>query len=153
MLVEAYTALQASPEQLEAMAGRDEYFLFAPLLAIALKDAGKTDDATAVLDRARDSAQAAFGRLEPTQAAILARILAVEGNRDQALRMLARAVQDDWIPDPPELLTDIAADPAFRDLRADPRFNPLRLHILQTVDRERRKLGAIDVSEISRGDR
>ena len=152
-LVEDYTALQASPEQLEAMAGRDEYFLFAPLLAIALKDAGKTDDATAVLDRARDSAQAAFGRLEPTQAAILARILAVEGNRDQALRMLARAVQDDWIPDPPELLTDIAADPAFRDLRADPRFNPLRLHILQTVDRERRKLGAIDVSEISRGDR
>jgi hypothetical protein len=118
--------------------GEPEYFLYiAPLVTIALNQNGHRREATDLIAAAEAAAKSNLRNGKAESSALLARVYAVEGRKEDALSLLAAAVSRKWLPQPPMLLTDIARDPAFASVKADPRFERSRKQILDTIARMR----------------
>jgi hypothetical protein len=139
-LADMYLSLKLSPDQFSSMAAGDgpEHFLYVgPLLAVALREIAHAQDAGALLSLADERARERLKDSEPLSSVLLARIYAVEGRKEDALALLAAAINRGWLPQPPELQVDLHNDPPLASLKGDPRFERLRQQILGTISRER----------------
>lgn len=139
-----YKKAAASPEEMIAIAGSDlDFVKLAPFIALGLEQAGDREEAARVLAAAEHILT--NGRVERrrTQQALAARVHAVQGRRVQSLAELGDAVRRGWLPTPPQLLTDIALDPAFASIKSDPKFLAARQHIRAHLARERAELGPV----------
>jgi adenylate cyclase len=137
--LDMYLSLKLSPEGFANLTGAEgpEHFLYlAPLVAVALKQSGRAQDANALLSLAETKAKG-HDSPAPLQAVLLARIYAVNGRKDDALPLLAGAINRGWLPALPELQVDLHSDPALAGLNGDPRFEKLRDQVLGTIARER----------------
>ncbi|MEO7276426.1 MAG: TIR domain-containing protein [Sphingomicrobium sp.] len=144
-LAEIYQSLNLTPAQFEQLIGPGQPFmLVAPIIAVALRTRNPTA-AARLLNMAENEATSGPDRSSVIQSALLARIYAAQGRGDAALGKLADAVNRGWLPAPPELLTDIATDPTFGELRNDPRFRRIREQILNRIRRERTELGPVNL--------
>ena len=139
-LANLYLSLGISPEDFQKLAIGDgpEHFLYvAPLVAIALKENGHLQESSALLALGESKANDLLTNGQPLSSVLLARIYAVQGRKEDALGLLASAVSRGWLPQPPDLLSDLHSDPAFASLKGEARFEKLREHILGTIARER----------------
>lgn len=143
-LARQYRAVASTPDQFERVVGRDRLVDLAPLVALALQDAGDAEQARALLARAeslaRSNEASAEGQVQ------LARIHAVQGRHDEALGLLSSAVRRGWLPTYVPVHMDIALDPPLLELRKDPRFEPLRQQILGHIKKERVELGPVKLN-------
>jgi TolB-like protein len=138
-LADMYLSLKLSPDAFEELAVGDgpEHFLYsAPLIAVALRESAHSADASALLARAETNAQARQRGGKPLDQVLLARVYALEGRKDDAIALLASAINRGWIPQPPELMVDLHTDPALAALKGDPRFEALRDRIMGVIARE-----------------
>jgi adenylate cyclase len=139
-LADLYLSLKMTPQAYTQLATGDgpQHFLYsAPLIAVALRDNGHAADAQGLLAIAEKKGKASLADGTPRSAALLARIYGAQGRKDQALSLLTGAVNRGWIPEPPDLATDLNYDPALAGLKGDLRFERLRQQILGTIARER----------------
>jgi tetratricopeptide (TPR) repeat protein len=151
-LADLYLSLKVTPEDYSKLASGDgpEHFLnTAPLVAIALRERGRGADATALLSLAETRAKTAAQDGKQDSAIRLAGIYATQGRMEDALPLLTSAINRGWLPQPPELMVDLADNPAFASLKGDPRFEALRQRILGRIARERAQ---VDMALIRRLD-
>jgi adenylate cyclase len=142
-LADMYLSLKLAPDAFEKLAAGDgpEHFLYsAPLIAVALRESGHSADAAALLALAETNAQARQRSGKPLDQVLLARIYALEGRKDEAIALLASAINRGWIPQPPDVMVDLFTDPALASLKGDPRFQALRDGIMGAIARERIKV-------------
>lgn len=142
-LADLYISMKLSPEQFLGVATGDgpEHFLYsAPLVALALRQNGHSQEAASLLTLAEVKAREGLRTGKPLNSVLLARIYATEGRKQDALSLLSNAVAKGWLPQPPELMMDLRSDPALTSLNGDPRFERLRSQILGTINRERAKV-------------
>ena len=138
MLADGYMSLGMTPEIYAGQFDDAEDFpSVVPALALSLKHTGHASEAQALLSLAATRGEALLKDGNANAAGWLSRIYAVQGRRDEAVSLLARAVDRRWLPPPPILHNDLATDPAFAILKGDPRFETLRQQILGTIARER----------------
>ncbi len=137
-LADMYLSLKLSPQEFARLCADDQFLLTAPIVAVALRQSDHTDDAKSLLVAAETVAKerAATDR-SPSSSALLARVYAAQGRTEEALPLLASAVNRNWLPTPPWLHVDPALDPAFAGMKGDARFERLRQQILGTIKRER----------------
>ncbi len=149
-LAQKYDALELTPDQLQSIMGPgpEGFVLLAPILAKALQGAGDMEEAGRILERG-EAAASSMPTSTPDRPAGFARIYAVEGRKVDALKQLKLAVERHWYPQAPELLNDIALDPAFASLRSDLRFQQLRQRILQNLERERAQVDQRLIDQLS----
>ena len=114
----------------------------APVVIIALREAGRTAEADRLLREADSAIRAVYGRGQVTFwfDAEAAAIRAVQGRTDEALSALERAIGRGWAHAGGTDLRDIANEPAFRSLRGQPRFERLRAGIAAHYARERAEI-------------
>ena len=137
-LADMYLSLNVSPSEFRKIASNQAHFLYvAPLVAIALRQNGHGEQAAELLAAADFEANSALRGGDPLGYALASRVSAVQGRKEEAISRLSTAVNRNWIPLPPLLLTDIALDPALASLRDDPRFERLRKQIFGAIKRER----------------
>ncbi|WP_344708322.1 tetratricopeptide repeat protein [Sphingomonas humi] len=115
----------------------------APTLAMALTAEGSDGEARYILRAAEREIGDPRGELSGEDLADLASIKAAQGERGQALKILGRAVHSGWLPGARTKPTDLAEEPAFKDLRSVPAFESIRRQVRTTIMRERAKLQAI----------
>ena len=120
-----------------------------PLLALALRQAGRTEEAERLL-AAADGAIAritAAGRVPNWFLADSAQTWALQGRGERALTALERAVDRGWLYGGfyggETALADIAEEPAFRSLRGEARFEQVRRRIRGHFERERTETRAV----------
>ena len=159
-LADLYLSLKLTPKDFSKFVSREgpEHFLnIAPLIAIALKEKGRSDEASAILSLAESSAKTAAQDNKPESAVRLAGIYAAEGRKDDALPLMTSAINRGWLPQPPEMMVDMADNPAFAGLKGDPGFEAIRQRILGTIARERAQVNMalirrLDKEEADRAD-
>lgn len=116
-----------------------------PVVVLALRQAGRNDDAGRLLDAADRAVDAAL-RQEATSTPLLAaaaQIRAVQGRNGEAIALLERAVARGWLNSARPWLARIDDEPAFRGLRGDPRFERVSSRLNAEMERERRETVAI----------
>lgn len=139
-----YRQAAASPEEMVAITGSDFNFsMLAPFIALGLQQAGDREEAARVLAVAERILTNSRVDRRRSQQALLARVHAVQGRGPQALAELGDAVRRGWLPTPPQMLNDIALDPAFESVKTDRRFLAARQQILDHLARERAELGPV----------
>lgn len=144
---ELYRQAAASPEEMVAITGSDLSFsMLAPFLALGLKQAGDGDEATRVLAVAERILTNRRVDRRRSQQALLARVHAVQGRGAEALTELRDAVRRGWLPPNPNMLNDIALDPAFETVTKEKRFLAARQQILNHLAKERAELGPVSVN-------
>ena len=109
------------------------------VVALALKQAGRSADADKLLAKAGSTIGAVYhgGNIPFALDADVAAIWAVQGRRDWALSMLERAIRRGWTGAGDTDLRDIAEEPAFASLRGQPRFERVRAYLAARLVRER----------------
>ena len=114
----------------------------APVVALALRDAGRGPEADRLLRDADAAVRAAYrrGRVPFWFDADAAALFAVEGRKAEALLTLQRAFDRGWRQNGSADLPDIADEPAFRSLHGDPRFERLRAAVAAHYARERKEV-------------
>ncbi|GLR47251.1 BTAD domain-containing putative transcriptional regulator [Sphingomonas astaxanthinifaciens] len=116
----------------------------APTLAMALLAQRQPAEARYILAGAeRDLDKPGRRAWQRDDLADLAAIKAAQGEHQEALALLGRAVDRKWLPDGRAKPIDLRQEPAFAKLRGDPRFDALRSRILATVTRERAETGSL----------
>jgi tetratricopeptide (TPR) repeat protein len=144
-LADMYLSLHMSPDQFAKLVGGTESFLYvAPIVIVALNQNGHRREGAEMTAAAEAAAKSLLRNGKPESSLLLARVYAVEGRKDEALALLAAAVNRKWLPQPPLLRSDLAVDPAFASLKADPRFELLRQQILGTIARYRAQVRIAD---------
>jgi TolB-like protein/Flp pilus assembly protein TadD len=141
-LAQLYRSAISSPEELDTP-------LLAPVIALALKQAGDLAEANRVLNVAEQSLTRQKSDAPSSQwsrQALLARVYAVQGRKAEALRHLTAAVDAGWIAEPPPILSDIALDPPLALLKGHPRFEAARQKVLDHVRRLREQVGPIHLN-------
>jgi tetratricopeptide (TPR) repeat protein len=113
----------------------------APIVALALRQAGRNGEADRLLRQADTAIRAVrrHGRAPFWFDADAAAVLAVQGRGDEALAMLERAIGRGWTHAGGTDLPDIADEPAFRSLHGRPRFERIRARLAAHYARERRE--------------
>ncbi|MEO8455960.1 MAG: winged helix-turn-helix domain-containing protein [Sphingomicrobium sp.] len=112
----------------------------APVVALALRQAGRAVEADRLLRDADANVQNVYRRNHSVPFAFEAEAAAIwagEGRTDQALSALERAFNRGWIHASSSDLPDIADEPAFRSLRVQPRFERLRARLAAHYATER----------------
>jgi len=111
----------------------------AAVVALALRQAGRTTDADRLLSQSASTISAVYRQttIPFTLDADVAAIWAVQGRRDQALSMLERAIRRGWTHTANTDLADIEDEPAFSSLRGHPRFKRLRARLAAQLAHER----------------
>ena len=114
----------------------------APVVALALRQAGRGAEADRLLRDAERAVRAAYrrGRVPFWFEADAAALYAAEGKRDEALATLERAFQRGWRQNGGADLRHIADEPAFRSLQNERRFKSLVARIEAHYARERREV-------------
>lgn len=138
-LADLYLSMNLSPQEFFRLSNSqnpDHFLNLGPIVAIALKQSGHVKEAESLIVLAEKAASDQL-RTGPSGAAQLARVYALEGRKDDALRFLSSAVSRNWLPPPPMLPIDLDDDPAFVSLKNDPRFRMLRQKILDTIAQQR----------------
>jgi TolB-like protein/DNA-binding winged helix-turn-helix (wHTH) protein len=113
----------------------------APLVALALRQAGRAGEADRLLAgaRARMDAVLRRGRVPFTVDADDAAIAAAAGQVDRAVTALERAQGRGWSHCAPDDLVRLAEEPAFATIAADPRFRAVVARLDAALAREREK--------------
>lgn len=139
-----YKQVASSPQEFVAIPGSDlEFVMIAPFIAIALRQNGDEDEArNMLLSAERILATVKLDR-RSNQQALLARVHATQGRKAEALGELSDAVRTGWLPTVPQMMNDIALDPAFDSVKSDHRFEALRRQILSYLAKERAELGPV----------
>jgi TolB-like protein/tetratricopeptide (TPR) repeat protein len=111
----------------------------APVVALALRRAGRVPEADRLIREAETLARAVYRR---TRVPIwfdadMAAIWAVQGKIDQALATLERAAGRGWVHTTNTALRDVAEEPVFQSLHGHARFDRLRARIAAHLARER----------------
>lgn len=146
-LADMYLSLRLPPEQFMKLAGGGYPSLYsATMVSVALRQTGHSSEAASLLATAESIGLQQLKDGQAEGQVLLARVYAVQGRKDDALSLLTTAVNRNWLPAPPLMLTDIALDPAFAGLKGDPRFARLRQHILGTIKRERAQVRISDLN-------
>jgi adenylate cyclase len=146
-LADMYLSLNMSPQQFAKLTGEPENFLYiAPLVTIALNQNGHRREATDLIAAAEAAAKSNLRGGKAESSALLARVYAVEGRKEDALSLLATAVSRKWLPQPPIMLIDLETDPAFATVKSDPRFERSRRQILDTIARMRTQVRVADLN-------
>jgi TolB-like protein/DNA-binding winged helix-turn-helix (wHTH) protein/tetratricopeptide (TPR) repeat protein len=119
----------------------------APIVALALRNAGRIAEANRVLRESDATIRTVYrrGRVPFWFDADAAALFAVEGRKDEALSTLARAFDRGWRQNGGSDLRDIADEPAFRALHDDPRFTQLRSRIAAHYAREREEVALLKI--------
>ena len=138
-VADAYLSLGLSPDQIAGLVLRQpEAILYrGPILVVALQKNGHAKEASDLLSVVRQRASEAARDGSPLHLALLARVDAVDGRKEDALALLTRAVNHAWIPPTPLMTVDLHNDPALGNLVGDTRFERLRDQILRRVARQR----------------
>lgn len=144
-LAEDYLSLGWPPQQFARLDTKNhEHFLYwAPIVAVALKKSGHLAEASDLSSFTRAQASDAARDRSALHMALLARIDAVEGRKEEALGLLASAVHLGWIPPAPLIPVDLYKDPALSSLAGDVRFEGLRDQILGMVKQERARVDPV----------
>lgn len=133
-----YRQAAATPEEMIAISGSNLNFsMLAPFIALGLQQADDHVEAARVLAVAEHMLTNSRVDRHRSQQALLARVHAVQGRVPQALTELGDAVRRGWLPTPPQMLNDIALDPAFDTVKKDGRFFAARQQILKHFAKER----------------
>lgn len=113
----------------------------APVVALALRQAGRAAEADRLLREADAAVRAIYRRTRVPFwfEADAAAIWAVQGRKDEALTALERAFGRGWTHTANTDLRDIADEPAFRSLHGNPRFERLRARLAAHLARERKE--------------
>ena len=143
-LARRYAAVASTPEQFEALVGKEGFPDIAPMAALALRSAGDNRQANTLLKLAETRASE-NDRSGGDQQVQLARIYAVQGRTDEAIGLLSSAVRGGWLPPFLPIHTDIALDPPLLELRKDPRFEQIRQQILGHLRKELTELGPVTI--------
>lgn len=111
----------------------------AAVVALALRKAGRAADSDRLLSKATSTIRTVYRQhtIPLNLDADLAAIWAVQGQRDQALAMLERAMRRGWTDTGNTDLADIADEPAFSSLRGQPRFERIKTGLAAHLARER----------------
>jgi len=111
----------------------------AAVVALALRRAGRSAAADRLLRQADARVDTVYRQRTIPFAldADVAMIRAVEGDPDQALSMLERAVRRGWTSSANTDLRDLEDEPALASLRGQPRFERIRASLAAHLARER----------------
>ena len=117
----------------------------APIVALALRQSGRKAEADRLLSEASELARTVYrrGNVPFWFEADAAAIWALQGNEDEALATLERAIDRGWTHSGSSDLRDIADEPAFRSLHGQPRFESLRARLAAHFARERSETEAL----------
>lgn len=117
----------------------------ATTIAIALRDAGISDEANALLALVRQSVDERFrrGRVPRSYFYRASMVAAAQGDDRNALRWLEKADTSKWWYAQEFSLLDIADEPAFRNLRSNPRFQAVAAHQRAWQAKERREMAPL----------
>lgn len=117
----------------------------APIVALALRQSGRNAEAERLLREADALIRKVYrqGQVPFWFDADAAAIWAVQGNMDEALAILERAMDRGWTHSGATDLRDIADEPAFRSLHGQPRFERLRARLAAHYARERSETMAL----------
>lgn len=123
----------------EAVAAKDLHA--APLVALALRQAGRAAEADALLVQAQAQVDRVYrhGRAPFTFDADAAAIAAVAGRSEAALAALRRAAGRGWSHSAPDDLIGLKDEPVFASLKGDPRFDAILAGFDARLARERAK--------------
>ena len=151
-LARLYREGAGSPQKLlEATESPGTFILTAPLVAMSLQRLGDVAEADALIALADQ--ELAEGMNDPMVRGPgplirLARIRAVQGRRDEAVKALIDAVRGGWLGTPPIVNPELLQDPPLALLKDMPDFRKARAYILDYVARERAQLGPIDPESV-----
>lgn len=114
----------------------------APIVALALRAAGRGAEADSMLRKADAAMRAVYrrGQVPFWFDADAAALLAVEGKRDESLSALERAFGRGWRYNGDADLRDIGDEPAFSSLHGDSRFERLRSRLAAHYATERNEI-------------
>jgi len=112
-----------------------------PVVALALRQAGREAEAIRLLREAETATRAVYrrSRVPFWFDADAATMWAAQGRTDEALSALERALSRGWTHTAATDLSDIADEPAFRSLQANPRFERIKAKLEAHFARERRE--------------
>lgn len=145
-LAELYRSAASSPEKMLRLARSDfNYLELAPFIALGLRAAGDSAEADKILATAESAAARLNPQRRPAIRALLGRVYAVQGRKDEAFRELNSAISGGWLPGLPALKSDLVHDPALASLRSDPAFEKLRRRVLVHLEKERTELGPVTI--------
>ena len=113
----------------------------APVVALALRQAGRAAEADRLLREADAAIRAVYRRSQVPFwfDADAAAIWAAQGRKDEALSTLERAMSRGWTHTGTTDLPDIVDEPAFRSLHGEPRFERIRAKLAAHFARERKR--------------
>jgi tetratricopeptide (TPR) repeat protein len=118
-----------------------------PVVALALRQAGRTAEADRLLREADAAVRATYrrGRVPFWFDADAAAIWAVQGRADEALAMLERAADRGWTHAGSTDLRNVNDEPAFRALHGLPRFERIRARLDAHYARERAETAQLQI--------
>ena len=110
----------------------------AAVVAMALREAGRSEEASTLLGEADSAIRSVYrrGRVPAWFDCDTAALFAVAGRKSEALEALERAFRRSWRQNGGADLRDSADEPAFRSLHDDPRFRRIRSLIAAHDKRE-----------------
>jgi TolB-like protein len=136
-------AFRSSDELTTLLSHRPVLFTqIAPTVAAVLREAGKRQDADALIQR-EEAVVAQWlrnGPATPDLLASLAQYRALDAKDDEAVTLLNRAVAAGWLPDRSFYAIDIADEPCFERLVSRADFQRIRRRILARIEEERHKV-------------
>ena len=112
----------------------------APIVALALRKAGRPVEADQLLNEANAIVQNVYGQNRSVPFnfdAATAALWAVQGRTEEALSALERAFARGWIHAEPTDLPTLGDEPAFVSLRGHPRFERIKSNLAAHLARER----------------
>lgn len=137
---------QAFPTADDFLAARsfapDTLSAVAPTMAVVLRAGGEQEQADEILSRTEPflTKQLQNGPASRDLLANLAYYRAAEGKDDEAVALLARAVNAGWLPDDVYFASDLADEPCFAPLLGRADFQAVRRHVLARIAEERAKV-------------
>ena len=139
-LARLYRSTAKTAGDFEKLIGRYDLPDVVPTVALALRQSGDAAEADVLLRLAEARANEIPAN-PGDQEVRLARILAVQGRKDEAIAKLTVAVGGGWLPPFLPIHTDLRLDPPLAELKDHPQFEVLRQKILRHLQKERNELG------------
>lgn len=140
-----YDAAFSSPEAMAADGNALRFIDAAGPVVLALRDGGRGAEAERLLALADNALARASsrGRLPFDTVERAARVRALQGRREEALRLLERAVAMGWQWQFFALSPRLADDPVYGSIRTEPRLQRLDTIIQDAIAREQREVQAL----------
>ena len=132
---------------------RADQVLEAPIVVLALRRAGRSGEADALLRDADGAVRTVYrqGSVPFWFEVEAAAVFAAQGKKDAALDALDRAYRRGWRQNSGTSLRDIAYEPAFRSLHGEMRFKQLQTRLAAHYARERKEVERLQLAGELRG--